>query len=78
MKISTENENDENEDEEDNKKVLNNPFQDGEPDAPDNTISLRVEKEEKEVDGKVMKITKKIFTLDDDSQHIVEIEEPQE
>ena len=62
----------------DNKKVLNNPFQDGEPDAPDNTISLRVEKEEKEVDGKVMKITKKIFTLDDDSQHIVEIEEPQE
>lgn len=78
VKISTENENDENEDEEDNKKVLNNPFQDGEPDAPDNTISLRVEKEEKEVDGKVMKITKKIFTLDDDSQHIVEIEEPQE
>ena len=78
VKISTENENDENEDEEDNTKVLNNPFQDGEPDAPDNTISLRVEKEEKEVDGKVMKITKKIFTLDDDSQHIVEIEEPQE
>ncbi len=78
VKISTENENDENDNEEDNKKVLNNPFQDGEPDAPDNTISLRVEKEEKEVDGKVMKITKKIFTLDDDSQHIVEIEEPQE
>ena len=55
-----------------------NPFQDGEPDAPDNTISLRVEKEEKEIDGTIIKITKKIFTLDDNSQHIVQIEEPQE
>ena len=64
--------------EKDNKKTINNPFQDGDPDAPDNTISLRVEKEEKEIHGKIIKITKKIFTLDDDSQHIVEIEEPQE
>ena len=64
--------------EKDNKKIINNPFQDGDPDAPDNTISLRVEKEEKEIHGKIIKITKKIFTLDDDSQHIVEIEEPQE
>ena len=72
------NKNSENDNEEENKRVINNPFQDGEPDAPDNTISLRVEKEEKEVDGTIMKITKKIFTLDDDSQHIVEIEEPQE
>ena len=64
--------------EKDNKKIINNPFQDGDPDAPDNTISLRVEKEEKEIHGKIKKITKKIFTLNDDSQHIVKIEEPQE
>jgi hypothetical protein len=76
VKIKLEDEN--NKEEENNKKVINNPFQDGDPDAPDNTISLRVEKEEKEVNGKIIKITKKIFTLDDDSQHIVEIEEPQE
>lgn len=77
--IENQNENnDENEIDEENKKIVNNPFQDGDPDAPDNTVSLRVEKEEKEVDGKIMKITKKIFTLDDNSQHIVEIEEPQE
>ena len=76
VKIKLEDEN--NKEEENNKKIINNPFQDGDPDAPDNTISLRVEKEEKEVNGKIIKITKKIFTLDDDSQHIVEIEEPQE
>ena len=78
VKVNIEKATDENNSEEDNKKVINNPFQDGEPDAPDNTISLRVEKEEKEVDGKPMKITKKIFTLDDESLHIVEIEEPLE
>lgn len=77
VKINIEKAIDENNIEEDNKKLIN-PFQDGDPDAPDNTVSLRVEKEEKEVDGKPMKITKKIFTLDDDSQHIVEIEEPLE
>jgi hypothetical protein len=70
VKINIEKAIDENNSEEDNKKVINNPFQDGEPDAPDNTISLRVEKEEKEVDGKPMKITKKIFTLDDESLFI--------
>jgi len=52
-----------------------NPFQEGDADAPDNTISLRVEKEEKEIDGEDYKITKKIFTLDDESQHIVEFRE---
>lgn len=63
---------------EDNKKIVNNPFQDGDPDAPDNTVSLKVEKEEKEINGKTIKVTKKIFTLDDDSQHIVELEEIQD
>ena len=78
VKLNYENEISENDNEEENLKKINNPFQDGEPDAPDNTVSLKVEKEEKEVDGTIMKITKKIFTLDDDSKHIVEIEEPQE
>ena len=81
VKINNGEENEEqNEDEDNNEEEIKkiNPFQDGEPDAPDNTISLRVEKEEKELDGKIIKITKKIFTLDDDSQHIVQIEEPQE
>ena len=57
------------------KDEIKNPFQDGDADAPDNTISLRVEKEEKEIDGQIFKITKKIFSLDDDSQHIVEFRE---
>ena len=68
VKLNFENENSENDIDEENLKKINNPFQDGEPDAPDNTISLKVEKEEKEVDGTIIKITKKIFTLDDDSK----------
>ena len=55
-----------------NKYQVRNPFQEGDEDAPDNTVSLRVEKEEREIDGKNVKITKKIFTLDDESEHIVE------
>ena len=83
VKLKTENKNGNKEYEynsiyEDNKKGGNNLFQEGDPDAPDNTVSLRVEKEEKLVDGQIMKVTKKIFTLDDNSQHIVEIDEPQE
>ena len=55
-----------------------NPFQETDDDAPDNTISLRVEKEEKEIEGETYKITKKIFSLDDESQHIVEFREKAE
>ena len=57
------------------KDEARNPFQEGDADAPDNTVSLRVEKEEREIDGEDYKITKKIFTLDDESQHIVEFRE---
>ena len=56
-------------------KEINNPFRESDADAPDNTVGLRVEKEEKEIDGKIFKITKKIFNLDDESQHIVELRE---
>ena len=58
-----------------NKNEINNPFQEGDLDAPDNTISLKVEKEEKDIEGQTFKITKKIFSLDDESQHIVEFRE---
>ena len=61
-----------------NKYEVRNPFQEGDEDAPDNTVSLRVEKEEKEIDGKNVKITKKIFTLDDESEHMVEFREVDE
>ncbi len=57
------------------KDEARNPFQEGDADAPDNTVSLRVEKEEREIDGEDYKITKKIFTLDDESQHMVEFRE---
>ena len=59
----------------DKKKKINNPFQEEEPDAPDNTISVKIIKNKKIVGGKLKKITKKIFFLDNGSQHIVEIED---
>ena len=61
-----------------NEEKPRNPFQETDDDAPDNTISLRVEKEEKEIEGQTYKITKKIFSLDDESQHIVEFREKAE
>lgn len=58
-----------------NKKKPNNPFQEEEPDAPDNTISVKIVKNKKIVGGKLKKITKKIFFLDNGAQHIVEVED---
>ena len=58
-----------------NRKKVKNPFQEDEPDAPDNTVSLKIVKGNKVIDGKVKKITKKIFSLDNGSQHIIEIED---
>jgi uncharacterized protein YkwD len=58
-----------------NKKKANNPFQEEEPDAPDNTISVKIVKNKKIVGGKLKKITKKIFFLDNGAQHIVEVED---
>jgi hypothetical protein len=57
------------------KKKINNPFQEEEPDAPDNTISVKIVKDKKVVGGKLKKITKKIFYLDNGAQHIIEYEE---
>ena len=51
-----------------------NIFQEEDPDAPDNTVSIKIEKKSKEIKGKIKKITKKIYTLDTGAQHIIEIE----
>ena len=56
------------------KKNKYNVFQEDDPDAPDNTISIKIDKTSKEINGKVIKITKKIYTLDTGAQHILEIE----
>lgn len=57
------------------KKKICNRFQEDDPDAPDNTIEFRVVKGNKVIGGVNKKITKKIYKLDDKTQHIVEIEE---
>ena len=57
------------------RKKIKNPFQEDEPDAPDNTVSLKIVKDTKLIGGKKKKITKKIFSLDNGAQHIIEIED---
>jgi uncharacterized protein YkwD len=57
------------------KKQSKNAFQEEDPDAPDDTVSVRYQKVIKNIRGKDRKVTKKIYTLTDGSQHIVEIEE---
>ena len=57
------------------RKRSKNAFQEDDPDAPDNTVSVKIVKATKRIKGKNKKITKKIYTLDNGAQHIVEIEE---
>ena len=57
------------------KKAPKNAFQEDDSDAPDNCVSVKFQKTEKEVEGKMRKVTKKIYTLSDGTLHIVEIEE---
>ena len=52
-----------------------NKFQEEDPDAPDDTIDVKISKSHKTVSGKDKRITKKIYTLKDQSLHILEIEE---
>ena len=58
-----------------NKRKINNPFQEEDMDAPDNTVSVKIIKDKKIVGGKLKKITKKVFILDNGAQHIVECED---
>ena len=55
-------------------KNKKNAFQEDDPDAPDNTVSIKIDKISKEINGKIKKITKKIYTLKTGAQHIIEIE----
>ena len=56
-------------------KKCKNPFQEEDFDAPDNTIAVSIVKQKKLIGGRLKKITKKIFLLDNGAQHIVEVEE---
>jgi uncharacterized protein YkwD len=56
------------------KKKINNEFQEDDPNAPDNTVSVKIDKKIKEINGKMKKITKKIYKLSTGAQHIIEIE----
>jgi hypothetical protein len=57
------------------KRYVVNKFQEEDPDAPDDTIDIKINKCYKTIGGKEKKITKKIYTLKDQSLHIMEIEE---
>jgi uncharacterized protein YkwD len=53
-----------------------NLFQEDDKDAPDDTVSVRISKATKNIDDTTVKrITRKIYTLRDNTYHIVEIEE---
>ena len=57
------------------KRYVVNRFQEEDPDAPDETVGVKITKCTKVIGGKDKKITKKIYTLRDKSLHIMEIEE---
>ena len=50
-------------------------FQLSDPDAPDKTVSVKITKNTKLYEGRKVTVTKKFYTLEDGSQHIVEVEE---
>ena len=56
-------------------KKKSNPYQRDDPDAPDNTISVKIQRCYKHMGGKDVRITKKIYSLDDGTQFIVEVDE---
>ena len=52
-----------------------NDYQVDDPDAPNNTIGLRVVKAQKFMGDKKVIVTKKFYLLDDGTEHVVELEE---
>ncbi len=58
-----------------NRDKGSNPFQEDDPDAPDDTKSVKILKETKVFNNRTRKITKKIYTLSNGANHIVEIED---
>jgi len=57
------------------KKKPVNVYQEDDKDAPDDTVSLRIEKGNKKIDGVEHKITRKIYSLKSGAQCIVEVED---
>lgn len=57
------------------KRAIVNRFQENDPDAPDDTVSVKITKSHKVINGIEKKITKKIYKLKDQSLHIMEIED---
>lgn len=58
-----------------NKKEPQNVYQEDDKDAPDDTVSLRIEKANKKIEGNMHKITRKIYSLKSGAQCIVEVED---
>jgi uncharacterized protein YkwD len=57
------------------KKEITNSFQYDDADAPDDCVLFELEKVTKSYKGKDVQVTKKIYTLKNGTQHIVEIED---
>ena len=57
------------------KKKVKSSFQYEDEDAPDGTVSVKITKHEKEYQGKKHWITRKIYTLTDGTQQVIEIED---
>ena len=55
--------------------IIVNDYQINDSDAPNNTISVKIVKKQKEFNGKKIVVVKKFYKLDDGSEHVVEIEE---
>ena len=58
-----------------NKKEPQNIYQEDDKDAPDDTISLKIEKTNKKIEGNMHKITRKIYSLKSGAQCIIEVED---
>ena len=56
-------------------KEIVNDYQINDPDAPDDTVSVRIVKKQKEFKGKKVMVVKKFYKLKDGSEHVVEVEE---
>jgi uncharacterized protein YkwD len=56
-------------------RLIKNAFQENDPDAPDETVAIRLEKSTKFYKGRAVKVTKKCYTLKNGTQHIVEVED---
>lgn len=56
-------------------KIIKNPYQVEDEDAPDETVAVKTIKHIKYFEDKPFKVTKKVYTLSNGTQHIVEVED---